>query len=168
MKLNEVKTADLFAVPPGSWWARRVCQIIGAKTFHWGMFIAEDDSGWIVTESLSGKGVTLSRFDYPMAYIYRMKKIKEVNWQKLISLVADYGPYPYDWEVAFRTAIWWLLRHYLGKAIRVIKDRVVNCQEWVVLVACELGVRVIADDEYPMCTNLENSPYLEELGEVEP
>jgi len=36
-----------------------------------------------------------------------------------------------------------------------------------VLIAYELGVKVIPDDEYPMCTNLENSPYLEYLGETE-
>jgi hypothetical protein len=166
MKLEDIKTADLFATPPNTWWGKWICRIIGTKTFHWGMFIAENDRGWVITESI-GKGVALTRFDYPRAYIYRIKGIREVDCRWLVSIVADYGAYPYDWEVAFRTAIWWLVKHYLGKAIPIIKDEAVNCQEWVVLIAYELGVRLIPDNEYPMCTNLENSPYLEELGEFQ-
>ena len=165
MKIEDVKTADLFAIPPDTWWTKWVCRVAGAKTFHWGMFIAEDDKGWVITESIS-KGVALTRFNYLRAYVYRIKDIEEVNWKSLISVVADYGDYPYDWEVAFRTAIWWLFKHYLGKVIPVVKDKAVNCQEWVVLIAYELGVKIIPDGEYPMCINLENSPYLECIGEV--
>ncbi|GEM_PF-6261232 len=161
----DIKTADLFATPPNTWWERWICRIIGAKTFHWGMFVAQHDSGWIITESI-GKGTALTRFTYPKACIYRIKELGEVDWRRLIAIHAEYGELPYDWQVLFRTAIWWLLKHYLGKAIPVIKDEAVNCQEWVVLIAYELGVKIIPDDEYPMCTNLENSPYLEYRGEV--
>jgi hypothetical protein len=129
------------------------------------MFIAEDDRGWIITESI-GKGTALTRFTYPKAYIYHIKDIGEIDWRRPISIHAEYGELPYDWQVAFRTAIWWLFKHYLGTVIPVIKDEAVNCQEWVVLIAYELGVRLIPDDEYPICTNLENSKYLEYLGEV--
>jgi hypothetical protein len=165
MKLEDIKTADLFATPPNAWWEKWVCRIIGAKTFHWGMFVAKDDRGWIITESI-GKGVVLTRFDYPRAYIYRIRGIRKVSKRRLISIVAAYGAYPYDWEVAFMTAIWWLFKHYFGKVIPVIKDSAVNCQEWVVLIAYELGVKLIPDNEYPICVNLENSPYLEYRGEV--
>jgi len=162
----EIKTADLFATPPDKWWEKWICRILGAKTFHWGMLVAADDRGWMITESIIGKGVALTRFDYPRAYIYRIKDIGEIDWKGLIGIAADYGAYPYNWKMTFRTAIWWFLKHYLGKAIPIIKDKAVNCQEWVVLIAYELGAKVIAEDEYPMCANLEKSPYLEELGEI--
>ena len=167
MKPEDIKTADLFGVPPHGWLETKLAALIGSVTWHWGMFIAEDDKGWVITESI-GKGVALTRFTYPHTYIYRIKDIGEVTWKRLISIVADYGDYPYDFTVAFKTAIWWLLKHYLGKVIPVVHDKAVNCQEWVVLLACELGVKIIPDDQYPMCTNLENSPFLELLGEVNP
>ena len=167
MKPEDIKTGDLFATPPHGWLEKKLASLIGAKTWHWGMLISEDAKGWVITESI-GKGVVLTRFTYPHAYIYRIKDIGEVTWKRLISIVADYGDYPYDFTVAFKTAIWWLLKHYLGKVIPVVHDKAVNCQEWVVLLACELGVKIIPDDQYPMCTNLENSPFLELLGEVNP
>jgi hypothetical protein len=84
----------------------------------------------------------------------------------LVQIHAKYGDYPYDWDVMLQTGIWWLAKHYLGKVIPIVKDKEVNCQEWVTLLASELGVKIIPDDEYPMCTNLENSPHLEYMGEV--
>jgi hypothetical protein len=166
MTLADIKTGDLFATPPYGWLETKLASIIDATTWHWGMMIAPDDRGWVITESIGKKGVALTRFTYPMARIYRIKNIGEVNWKRLISIVADYGDYPYDFTVAFKTAIWWLLKHYFGKIIPVVHDRALNCQELVVLLACELGVKIIPDDEYPMCKNLENSPYLEYIGEV--
>jgi hypothetical protein len=165
MKLEDIRTTDLFGIPPSTWYAKWICKILNALTFHWGMFISDDDKGWVITESI-GKGVALTRFTYPHAYIYRIKDIGEVDWRRLISIVADYGDYPYDFTVAFKTAIWWLLKHYFGKVIPVVHDKAVNCQELVVLLGCELGVKIIPDDQYPMCKNLEESPYLEYLGEV--
>lgn len=165
MELEDIKTADLFGLPPSSGWEKWLCSIVGAKTFHWGLFISSDIKGWVITESI-GKGVALTRFDYPQARIYRIKNLPPVDWRQLISIVATYGTYSYDWEVAFRTAIWWLFKHYLGKALLVLHDKQVNCQEWVVLIANELGVKIIPDDQYPDCVNLENSTYLEYIGEV--
>ncbi len=165
MKLEEIKTADLFATPPHGWLEKKLASLIGAKTWHWGMLISEDAKGWVITESI-GKGVALTRFAYPKAYIYRIKEVGDVDWRKLIGITADYGDFPYDFTVAFKTAIWWLVRHYFGKVIPVVHDKAVNCQELVVLLASELGVKIIPDDQYPMCINLENSPLLELLGEV--
>lgn len=156
-----MKTGDLFATSPGSWWAKWLCSIIGAKTFHWGMLVMEDTDGWIITESIS-KGVALTRLDYGEVYFYRIKELDEVTPSRLLSLISHYGTYRYDWDVAFKTALWWLLKHYFGIVIPRWHDKEVNCQEWVTLLACELGIKIIPDNEYPMCTNLENSPYLEE------
>jgi len=161
----DIKTGDLFATPPHSWLEKRLASIIGAKTWHWGMFVAEDGEGWVITESIV-KGVALTRFAYPYASVYRIKDAGEISWKRLISLLADYGYLPYDFIVAFRTAFWWLLKHYLGKVIPVLHDKAVNCQEWVVLLACELGFTIVPHDQYPMCTNLENSELLEFIGEV--
>lgn len=165
MILEDVKTADLFGIPPTSWWTKQICRILGAQTFHWGMMISSDAKGWVITESI-GKGVALTRFTYKKAFIYRIKGIGNVDWRRLISIVADYGDAPYDFETNFRTAIWWLLKHYLGKVIPVIKDKPVNCVEWVALIGVELGVKIVPDSEYPMPQNLEASPMLEYLGEV--
>ena len=158
----KLKPGDLFATPPSSWWARLVCRTIGAKTFHWGMFIVEDNDGWIITESL-GKGVALTRFDYEKAYLYRIKGL-DVTPDRLITLISHYGVYRYDWDVPFKTALWWLAKHYLGKTIPRWHDKEVNCQEWICLLSKELDCEIIGENEYPMCTNLENSPKLRYLG----
>ena len=170
--LQEIKTADLFATPPNTWWERWICHVLSkmtgrkVKTIHWGMFVAKDDRGWIITESI-GKGTALTRFAYPKAYVYRIKDIGRVTPRRVIGVHATYGELPYDWGTTiFWTGLWWLLKHYLGIVIRVIHDKAMNCQEWVVLIAYELGVKLIPDDEYPMCANLENSKYLEYRGEV--
>lgn len=159
-----IAPGDLFATPPSSWMEKLICRIIGAKTFHWGMFVTETDQDrWIITESLD-KGVSLTKFDYPEAYIYRIKSSRLIMPYRLLSIVADYGAYKYDWDVSLKTALWWLCKHYLGKTIPRWHDKEVNCQEWVVLIARELGVKIISRDEYPMCTNLEHSRHLEYMG----
>jgi len=160
----KLRPGDLFAIPPGGWLARQLCRIIGAKTFHWGMFVDHDSEEWIITESI-GKGVAITRFSYPRAYIYRIKGV-EVKAKDVISVHSHYGEWRYDWDVPLKTALWWLLKHYFGKVIPRWRDKEVNCQEWVCLLAIELGVRVIPEDEYPMCVNLEHSPNLEYLGET--
>lgn len=159
-----IKPGDLFATPPGSWWARKLCKLIGAKTFHWGMFVNEDGDSWITTES-KGKGTTITRFAYPCAYIYRVKGVR-ISPKRIISIHSYYGEWKYDWDVPLKTALWWFLKHYIGVIIPRYKDKEVNCQEWVCLLASELGVKIIPDNEYPMCANLEHSPFLEYLGEV--
>ena len=165
MKLEDIKTADLFATPPHGWLERKLASLIGAKTWHWGMLISEDAKGWVITESI-GKGVALTRFTYPHAYIYRIKGIGDVDWWRLISIVADYEDSPYDFRINVVTAIWFLLRHYFGKVIPVIRDRNFNCQEWVICLCAELGFEVLPPSEYPYSVNLERSKSLEFIGEV--
>lgn len=165
LTIFDIKAGDLAGVPPTAWWTKWICKILGARTFHWFMFVMPDPEGWVITESIN-KGVSLTRFDYPQAYIYRIKGISEIDPQKLISIVSEYGEYPYDWEVAFKTGIWWLLRHYFGKVISVVRDKQFNCQELVVALAYELGFEIIPPAEYPMSANLENSKALKELGEI--
>jgi hypothetical protein len=157
-----MKTSYLFATPPGQWWAKWICRILGAKTFHWGMLVKEDKGGWICTESI-GKGPALTRFNYPNYYLYKIKGLKNVSSDRLISIISYYGDYPYDWDVYIQTGIWWLFKHYLGKVLPVVHDKEFHCQEYVCALAAELGVKIIPDNEYPMCVNLEHSPYLEEI-----
>lgn len=167
MKLEDVRTTDFGATPPNSWWERWICRIIGAKTFHWFKFVVQGEDGrWIISESIA-KGTALTKCVYPKFKVYRMMDVDYVDWKELIEIHAEYGDLPYDWQVNFRTGVWWLLKHYLGKTIRVIHDKAVNCQEWVVLIACMLGSKIIDEDEYPCCINLESSPHLEYMGEIE-
>jgi len=156
-----MKTGYLFATPPSNWWARWICKILGAKTFHWGMIIEPVGDDWITTESMQ-KGTSLSRLWGRRGYIYEIKGLK-VKPKQIYEIHSAYGECPYDYGVYFRSAIWWLLKHYFNKILPVTKDKAFHCQEWVCLLACELGAKIIPDTEYPMCTNLENSPYLEEI-----
>jgi hypothetical protein len=152
----------LFATPPGPWWAKLICRILGAKTFHWGCLVEKTaNRDWITSESI-GKGTALSRLGDRQAYFYLVKNVKATP-KKIYEIHSAYGECPYDYGVYFHTAMWWLLRHYLGVVIPVIKDSKFHCQEWVCLIAIELGGKIIEDGEYPVCTNLENSPYLEEV-----
>ncbi len=173
MNTFKLEPADLFATPPGVWWTKWICKIIGAQTFHWGMLVMPDGDDWVTSESI-GKGTTISRLGGRKAFIYRVKALShiEVEPKEIFAIHSQYGEWKYDWEVIFLTGIWWLCRHYLGKVLPVVRDKKVNCQEWIVLLATLLGVvnnlviKLIPDDEYPMCTNLENSPYLEYIGET--
>lgn len=157
---------DLFGIPPINWWEERLCSIIDAKTFHWGMFVMLDGPEWIITESIS-KGPAITRFTYPRSHIRRIRALGMIDPVKIISAVSQYGGYPYDWDVNYRTAIWWFAKHYLGKALPIERDKQFNCQEYVVMLANVLAdVNIIPGSEYPDCVNIETSPELEYLGEL--
>jgi len=155
----EIKPGYLGATPPNKWYEKLICKAIQAKTWHWLLFIRKDSKGWIITESIN-KGVALTRCDYPKIRIYKIKGL-EVTPKRLIGLVADYGAYPYDYDVYFSSALWWLFKHFLKKPFPRWHDEQVHCQEWVCLLAYELGHPIIGQDQYPMCSNLENSDKLE-------
>jgi len=154
--------AHLFATPPHSWWQRLICRIINAKTFHWGWLVCQYGDDWITSES-TGKGTTISRLGKQKVYFYRVKGLDNIDPLEVLDIHSKYGLWKYDWNVIFRTAVWWLVKHYLGKMLPRHHDKEVNCQEWVVLIAKELGVNIISDNEYPCCHNLEQSLYLEHL-----
>jgi hypothetical protein len=161
----EIKNGDLFGTPPSGWLANLACKIVKAKTFHWGIIIGKDKDGYITSESL-GKGTSVSRFVYPKAYIYRIKKLRhEPETYKLVSYHSIYGNTLYDMQVNFLTGIWFILKHYLKIVIPVIKNHTFNCQEHVVYMSVMLGAKIIPDNEYPYCVNLENSPQLDYIGE---
>lgn len=120
----------------------------------------KDADGWIISESI-GKGVALTRFDYEEAYIYRIKGLKGISFIDILSAHSKYGAYPYDMEVNFRTALWFILKHYLGIVIPRVRDKKFNCQEHVCAIASELGFDLIPPKDYPACINLEHSPNLE-------
>jgi len=160
----EIHNGDLFGIPP-SGFAKLICKILKANTFHWGMIIGQDKDGYITSESLN-KGTSVSRLVYPKAYIYRIKNIRhEPETYKLVSYHSWYGDKLYDMRVNILTGIWFLLKHYLKIVIPVIKNHTYNCQEWVIYMTYCLGHKIISDTEYPYCVNLERSEHLEYIGE---
>lgn len=179
LTVDDIRSGDYGGVPPGQWWTKWICHILskmtGLKvlTFHWFVFLSRSEKFnkyWRITES-TNKGTSINLCNYPVVYVYRVyggydrpvgaSSLKE----EILDIHAEYGDLPYDWKTtAFRTAFWWILKHYLGVIIRVIHDKPVNCQEWCCLIAAELGVKLIPDDEYPICVNLEHSPHLELVG----
>ena len=162
----ELRNGDLAGIPPTSWYSKLLCNILQSKTFHWCMIIGKDRDGYICSESL-GKGTSVTRFVYPKAYIYRIKKLKhEPETYKLVSFHSWRGEASYDYVVNYLTAIWFLFKHYLKLVLPVVKNHKFNCQEWVVYMAYCLGVEIISEAEYPYCINLEKSSELEHLGEL--
>jgi hypothetical protein len=161
----ELQVGDLFGIPPNSKLEKFICKVLGAKTFHWGIIIGKDDAGYITSESL-GKGTAVTRYEYPVGHIYRIKGLQATpSLQEMVSIHSARGECVYDMEVNFLTGIWFLLKHYLKIVIPIIHNHIYNCQEWVVYFAAMLGFKIIRDDEYPYCINLENSTALEYLGE---
>ncbi len=161
----ELKRGDLAGMPPNGWLPKLVCKILKARTFHWCIIVGKDKGGYILSESL-GKGTAITRFVYPMAYIYRIKKLRyEPDEYRLISYHSWHGEALYDMPANILTGIWFLLKHYLKIVIPVIRNHTYNCQEHVVYMATMLGAKIIPADEYPYCKNLEKSEALEYLGE---
>jgi hypothetical protein len=166
-----LKNAYLAGIPPEGFLAKLICKILKAKTFHWLIIVGENkfsdisNCKYITSESL-GKGTSIARFNYPKAYIYRIKGLRHEPYSmRLIGYHSLYGDTVYDMQVNILTGIWFLLKHYLKIVIPVIRNHTFNCQEHVIYMASMLGVKLIPDDEYPYCVNLENSDYLEFLGE---
>ena len=157
-----MKPGTLFATPPGTWWARWICRVLGASTFHWGIVIGPVGDDFMVSESL-GKGTAICRLKGRKARFFKIKGLPELSPIDIVKWHSRYGDYRYDYDVFLSTAIWWLLKHYLGKAIPVIHDDEVHCQEWTVLFGSDHCVNIIPEEEYPTCTNLEHSPFLEEI-----
>jgi hypothetical protein len=160
-----IKNGDLFGTPPSGIIAKLACRILKARTFHWGLILGQDKDGYISSESI-GKGTAVTRFAYNKAYIYRIKKLKhEPYMYRLISFHSQHGEATYDMQVNFLTGIWFLFKHYLKIVLPIIKNHTFNCQEHVVYMASCMGVKIIGEDEYPYCINLENSKELEFIGE---
>ena len=161
----ELRNGDIAGIPPSGWLPKLVCKILKAHTFHFCMIIGNDKDGYITSESL-GKGTSVSRFTYPCAHIYRIRKLRhEPEMYRLISFHSWRGEAVYDMQVNFLSGVWFLLKHYLKIVIPVIKNHTYNCQEWVIYLAFCLGIRIIPENEYPYCKNLEKSEALEYLGE---
>lgn len=164
--LELLRPMDLFGIPPLGWPAEEICRIIGAHTFHYGVFVEPGKHGWITSESL-GKGTSISRFVYPKAYVYRIRGLGAVKPHDIYSVHAEYGDLPYNWEVNYRTAVWWLAREYLHRRLPVSNAPPYNCVGWVCCLSYEFGFKLIPDDEYATPFNLEHSPMLEYIGMIE-
>jgi hypothetical protein len=167
-------------MPPGSWWEKKLTEIEGCKTFHWGwalspFFINNGINDWNISESID-KGTAIDRLNGRPFYVYRIKDMPEIKWYDPIPWLIDNptlldihslnGDAHYDWEVNFRTALWYIAKYYFGKVIPVIHNALLNCIEWVCLFAKLLGFPLIPEDQYPTQKVLENSPRLEYIGEV--
>ena len=134
----------------------------------------KDGRGWTCVESIY-KGPAITRFAYPMAYIYRIKKLGFlISNYDMVSVASEYGDLPYDWVGNFDMSAWLLARHYLRINLPVRKSTVrFNCVELVNAMAYDLVERLTGDkhgslvppDVYPLPVYLENSPELEYLGE---
>jgi hypothetical protein len=162
----ELKNGDLFGIPPSGFLATTVCKILHARTFHWGMVISKDKDGYICSESI-GKGTAVTRFVYPKAYIYRIKKLKhEPDMYRLISFHSQRGEAIYDMQVNYLTGIWFILKHYFKIVIPIISNHTFNCQEWVCYMASCLRCKIIESDQYPYSKNIEESEFLEFVGEI--
>lgn len=164
---KEIQPGCLFAEPPGNWLERKLASIQKARTWHWGILIAPTvDNDWITSEDLD-KGTAISRLNGKHAFVYSIKGLLSVNPMDIIAIHSEYGSLPYNWSVTALVIIWWLIKHYLGIVIpSVIHDKPANCEEWCVLVAAMLNAKIIPDNAYPTQYNLENSPFLEYVGEV--
>jgi hypothetical protein len=173
MNIN-LRPAYLFETPAKGPLEKWCCRLMGAGGFHWGMLVIPDLEGWICTESI-GKGTAVTRFEYPIAFIYRIKSLDLADPKAIISAHSKYGDFSYGWADNFRTALWWLTRHYLHKITRYIPDNLhlnflkvdknVNCVRWVNMLAVELGSKsLVPENEYETPASLEQSPLLEYLG----
>ncbi|MDD5700628.1 MAG: hypothetical protein PHU23_01145 [Dehalococcoidales bacterium] len=175
MELRKVKPANLFGCPPTTWYQKKLLNIQNARTWHWGAFVMPifsryssntyDVTDWAISES-GNKGTQITRLRGRHVYVYRIKDLAEVTLEEIIEAHSDYGDLPYDIDVNFRAAIWWIFKHYFDKVLPIEIDKAFNCQEWVCTFASILGVGIIPQNEYPTPYTLEHSPALECLGEV--
>lgn len=170
MRLDEIKKGDIFGQPPDNWWERWACRVQGARFFHFGWFvnpIVEDGQivDWATSEAIS-TGVDMTRLDGRRVGVMRIIVLPEPSLSELVTIHSDYGDLPYNWEVNFLTAIWYVAKHYLGKTIRVIKTHGLNCIGWVVCYGVERKVQLIPPNQYVTEAALESSPLIEYIGEV--
>lgn len=172
----DIKPADLFEIPPTSWWEKELCRIGKSRGWHWGMLIGHYSYGWLATESLSS-GPAITRYNYPLAYIYRMKGLAPVESDFITNLVTQYSNYCYNLTDDFRAAIWLLLKLYTSKLLHFMSNldhpdqgvtnplsHSVNCVEYVCRLASQMGVKLIADEEWATPLTLEQSTSLEYIG----
>ena len=160
----KIRNGDLIGVIPTGFLPKLICRVVGATTFHWAIVIGQDKDGYILSESI-GKGTAVTRLVTSSVLVYRIKALKhEPETYRMVSLHSQRGEAVYDMQANFLAGIWFLLKHYLKIAVPRIKNNAYNCQEWVIYMAYMLGHKVIPENEYPYCKNLENSDALEYQG----
>jgi len=170
--LQDIKPGDLFGVPPNGGFQRWCCDLEDCITFHWGFFVTPiplspvTPTDWVVSESIL-KGVAITRLDRRNVYVYRIKRVTAIDPSELIQFHSIYGSTLYNWQADFRTATWFIARHYLGKVLPVInKGNGYNCIEWDVLMAQYLGYTLCPSNQYVTEETLENNPFLDLVGVV--
>lgn len=174
-----LQPAYTFGIPPQTFWERFCCRQeekmikMPCRTFHWGILWQKDCDGWTCFESLGPKGVAPTRFDYPFAYIYRVKKLASyVTPYDVGSVISHYGECLYDNQVNVRMGIWLLAHTYLHIDLPIKRNGKYNCVELVNAAVMDLvlklnGIQVslVPPNTYPYPVLLEHSPELEFIGE---
>lgn len=184
MNISDIRTMDIFGVPPINRWENWACDVQGSRFFHCGLcvdFIRNKQGNiadWTTSESI-GKGISLDRLydssetamsryrnSQQRFYIYRIKELGDVSAREVYWIHSKYGELPYSIKEDFDTAFWWLYRHYLHVKLPLFKEKGLNCVSWVALVAKELGVNLIPRGQYALEVTIEKSPLIEYIGHL--
>lgn len=187
LALSDLQPGDLFANRPVDWLTRYLVQLEGAKTFHWGMFVSPPE--FIITESIQ-KGTAITRYNYPFSYIYRIKDLQNVSVDDILNAIADYGRSTYNMGENFVTGFNYAVNYWLpqypwegppvpswlpgwpgspvvDKGFTKPLNASVNCIQYITLIAQRLGYNILPMWQLVIQKTLENSPYLEYLGEFQ-
>jgi hypothetical protein len=184
--LADLRPADLFANPPGTWYTKYLCQLQGSKTFHWGLWV--DPPNNIITEAI-GKGSTVDIFPYAESYIYRIKAAQNITEQDILNAIAQFGRSGYSFSDDLQTAWAFILDYWLplypnegppvpsflpgwpsswGTPVDYSFSKPfnapLNCMEYAVSICQLLGYQILPPGEIVVEKNLENSPLLDYLG----
>jgi hypothetical protein len=169
--LSDLRPGYYAGMPPTNWWERWICHAEGCNTFHWIWLVKpvrEDHKlhDFVTSESID-KGTAITRIaDRPMM-IWRLKGDPEVRSNAIINVHSEYGDLPYSMGMNIWSGICYLAQHYFGKVLPFIKFPGVNCVYWVDMASMQLGYDIVPGaHDYIMQLDLENSPALEYVGEL--
>lgn len=168
--LADLKPGYYAGMPPNGWFERWLCHAEGCTTFHWIWLVKpvlKDGQlvDYVTSESIA-KGTSLSRVAGRAMKVWRLKGDPAITSYEIIDVHSEYGELPYGWGMDFWTGISFIVQHYLHKAIPVFKFKGINCISWVDFGSAQLGHDIIPEGEYVTEAELENSPKLEYVGEL--
>jgi hypothetical protein len=185
----DLATGDLFEIPPDSFITNLLCGVSQSQGLHWGMLVQPGDPYWISTECV-GKGVSLTQFNYKRSYIYRIKGLTDLDPNELLNIIAEYGLTTYGYSDDFTIALSTIVRYgfpmypwegpplpsffpgWPGTPVTDLgltkPDPVpINCIHYVDLLAAQLGYFLVPPGGILIPSQLEKSPYLDYLGELD-
>ena len=169
--LSDLKPGYYGGMPPGNWWERWLCHAEGCKTFHW-MWLVRTvyEEGMLVdfisSESIS-KGTSITRVENRKMMVWRIIGDPAIDADDMFDIHSNFGGSRYSWGMSIWSGVWYLAKHYFQKVVPFIKFKGVNCLYWVDIASLLLGYDLVpGDPEYIMQVDLENSPTLEYVGEL--